>query len=136
MLLQRNRRAWRPLVVAPESWRKLLQSSIFDRWRHSDCSVFSPHKIIWGPIPHLATTLETPCSPLLVGKSFMKIRSAVHENGCLINCGGRKKQKTEKKQKNIYKTYTHQPRRRLRKLHVHMYTLEIALTVKALQCIM
>jgi len=28
--------------------------------------------------------LETPFSPLSFGKSFMKIRSAIPENGCLI----------------------------------------------------
>jgi len=45
--------------------------------------------------------------PLSFGKSFMKIRSAVPENDCLIfmhyRCGGRKKQKNT----NICKTYTH-----------------------------
>jgi len=46
----------------------------------------------------------------------MKIRSAVPENSCLIFCGGQKKQKkTEKNKKNICKTYTHPPHRRLRK---------------------
>jgi len=48
----------------------------------------------------------------------MKIRSAVPENGCLVFLTDEKKQKkTEKKQeKNICKTYTHPPHRRLRKL--------------------
>jgi len=32
----------------------------------------------------LGTALEIPFSPLSFGKSFMKIRSAVAENGCLI----------------------------------------------------
>jgi len=49
----------------------------------------------------------------------MKIRSAVPENGCLVFFDGRKKNKkqkeTEKTEKNICKTYTHPPHRRLRK---------------------
>ena len=40
-------------------------------------------KKLFGPSPHLGTALETPF-PLSFGKSFMKIRSAVPENGCLI----------------------------------------------------
>jgi len=44
--------------------------------------------------PHVGTTLETTLSPLSFGDSFMKIRSAVPENGCLVFCGERKK--TEK----------------------------------------
>jgi len=36
-------------------------------------------------------TLQTPFSPVSFDKSFMKIRSAVIENGCLVFCGGRKK---------------------------------------------
>jgi len=68
---------------------------------------------IWGPSPHLGTAMQTTFSPLSFGKSFMKIRSAVPENGCLIFFDGRKKQ--EKKKKNICKTYTHPPHRRLRK---------------------
>jgi len=49
--------------------------------------------------------METPFSLLSFGKSFMKIRSAVAENGCLIFMhyrGGWKK-----KQKKRCKTYTH-----------------------------
>jgi len=46
--------------------------------------------------PHFGTTLETTFSPLSFGKSFMKIRSAVPENGCLVFFDGRKK-KTQKK---------------------------------------
>jgi len=61
-----------------------------------------------GPSPHLGTALETPFSSLSFGKSFMKIRSAVPENGCLIfmhyRCGGRKKNKRRKAKKNICKT--------------------------------
>ena len=46
---------------------------------------------IWGPSPHVGTTLETTLSPLSFGKSFTKIRSAVPENGCLVFCGEQKK---------------------------------------------
>ena len=43
--------------------------------------------------------MQTPFSPLSFGKSFMKIRSAVPENGYLVFfCGGRKKTKKAKKQ--------------------------------------
>jgi len=66
---------------------------------------YSPQKIIRGPSPHLGTTLETPFSPLSFGKSFMKIRSAVPENGCLIFMHYRVAD--GKKTKNICKTYTH-----------------------------
>jgi len=50
-------------------------------------------------------TLKTPFSPLSFGKSLMKIRSAVPENGCLIFMhdivvADGKKAKTEKKTKN------------------------------------
>jgi len=58
--------------------------------------IFEPQKIIWGPSPHLGKALETPFPPLSFGKSFMKIRSAVPENGCLILMhyrGGREKNK-------------------------------------------
>jgi len=47
--------------------------------------------------------MQTPFFPLSFGKSFMKIRSAVPENGCLVFfCGVR--QKTKKKQKINKKT--------------------------------
>jgi len=61
--------------------------------------------------PSGGTTFQTTFSPVSFGKSFMKIRSAVPENGCL-SFGGRKRNK-----KNICKTYTHPPPtgRRLRK---------------------
>jgi len=49
---------------------------------------------------------QTTFSPLSFGKSFMKIRLAVPENGCLIFFDGRKKTK-KKQKKNICKTYTH-----------------------------
>jgi len=44
--------------------------------------------------------LKTPFSSLSFGTSFMKIRSGVPENGCLIVVAdGKKAKKTEKKQK-------------------------------------
>jgi len=43
----------------------------------------APKKLFTGPSPHLGTTLKT-IFPLSFGKSSMKIRSAVPENGCLI----------------------------------------------------
>jgi len=52
---------------------------------------------IWGPSPHFSTAMQTTCSPLSFGKSFMKIRSAVPENGCLIFFNGQKKQKKQQK---------------------------------------
>jgi len=53
----------------------------------------------------MGMAMETPFSPLSFGKSFMKIRSAIPEIGCLIFMhyrGGRKKNK-----KKRCKTYTH-----------------------------
>jgi len=47
--------------------------------------------------------MQTPFSPLPFGKSFMKIRSAVPEDGCLVFCGGR--EKTKKKQKKTTKKH-------------------------------
>jgi len=58
-----------------QSQRKLRRSSTFARRRHD---------------------VSNSCFPVLFGKSFMKIRSAVPENGCLIVLDG----------KNICKTYT------------------------------
>jgi len=43
--------------------------------------------------------METLFSQLWFGKIFMKIRSAVPENGCLIFYGGQKK-KQKKQEKN------------------------------------
>ena len=66
---------------------------------------FCPPKNYSGPNPHLGTTLEFGNStfPLSFGKSFMKIRSAVPENGCLVFCGEREKnrKKTETYVKHI-----------------------------------
>jgi len=79
---------------------------------------FAPQKIIGGlaPIWIRRYKLHVP-RYRLVGKSFMKIRSAVPENGCLIFFGGQKKnKKKQNKTKNICKTYTLPPHRRLRKL--------------------
>jgi len=61
--------------------------------------------------------MQTPFSPLSFGKSIMKIGSAVPENGCLVFLWRTEKAKKNKKQKtkkNICKTYTHPPHRRLR----------------------
>jgi len=58
--------------------------------------IFSPQKLFGGPSPHLGMAMETPFSPLSFGKSFMKIRSAIPANGCLIFMhyrGGREKNK-------------------------------------------
>ena len=86
----------------------LFQTSYTPIATFRDFSLFSPQKIIRGPSPHLGTTLKTTFSPLSFGKSFMKIRSAVPENGCLIfmhfvvaNGKRRGRQKTD------CKTYTH-----------------------------
>jgi len=51
--------------------------------------------------------MQTPLSPLSFGKSFMKIRSAVPENGCLVVADGKKQGITKKQQKTkkIRKTY-------------------------------
>jgi len=74
------------------------------------------HKLILSHSLGGGTTLETPFSPVSIGKSFMKIRSAVPENGCLIFLtDGKSRKKTKKNKKNICKTYTHPPHRRLRK---------------------
>jgi len=66
--------------------------------------------------------MQTTFSPLSFVKSFMKIRPAVPENGCLVflwRTEKTKSKKNKKKQKqnktNICKTYTHPPHRRLRK---------------------
>ena len=44
--------------------------------------------------------LETTFSPLLFGKSFMKIRSAIPENGCLVFFDGQKKKQKKRQKKN------------------------------------
>jgi len=56
--------------------------------------------------------MQTPFS-ILFGKSFMKIRSAVPQNGCLVFLW--RTEKNRKKTNNICKTYTHPPHRQLRK---------------------
>jgi len=60
--------------------------------------------------------MQTTFSPLSFGKSFVKIRSAVPENGCLVFLWRTEKNKKPKKtKKNICKTYTHPLHRWLRK---------------------
>ena len=85
--------------------------------------VLAPQKLL-GPSPHLGSALETP--PLSFGKSFMKIRSAVPENGCFIFMHYRVADGNSKKtRKNICKTYTHlRPlATRMRKLVCHNGTV-------------
>jgi len=65
--------------------------------------------------------MQIPFSPLSFGKSFMKIRSAVPENGCLVFLWRTEKNKKAKKNKKKHKkTFvkhigTRPPHRRLRK---------------------
>jgi len=69
-------------VIAKESYPKLRKSSTFAIRQ-----------------PSGGTTFQTTFSPVSFGKSFMKIRSAVPENGCLIvlvDGKNKKKQKTKK----------------------------------------
>jgi len=48
--------------------------------------------------------MQTPFSPLSFGKSFMKIRSAITENGCLIFLAdGKSRKKTKKNKKTFVK---------------------------------
>ena len=53
--------------------------------------------------PGGGTTLETTLSPLSFDKSFMIIRSAVPENGCLVFLWRKEKSKKKNKE-NICKT--------------------------------
>jgi len=77
-------------VIAKESYRKLRKSSTFGiRQAAARLS------------PSGGTAFQTTFSPVSFGKSFMKIRSAVQENGCLIFLTDGKKQK--KKQKRTKK---------------------------------
>jgi len=87
-------------VIPKESYRKLRKSS-----------TFAIRQAATQLSPGGGTTFQT-FPPLSFGKSFMKIRSAVPEKGCLIVLTDGKKCK-----KNICKTYTHPPPtgRRLRK---------------------
>jgi len=59
----------------------------------------APKTLFGGPSPHLGTAMETPFPPPSFGKSIMKIRSAVPENGCLIfmhyRCGGQRTKQTK-----------------------------------------
>ena len=68
--------------------------------------------------------MQTPFSPPSFGKSFMKIRSAVPENGCLIlmhyRCGGRK---------NICKTYMH-PRRLAVRMHKQAVNYKLRMCIQ------
>ena len=86
MILKRNRRAWRPLVIGQS------HSVNYANHQHS---------------PGGDTTLETTFSPLLFGKSFMKISYFL---------AFADEKKTKKTKKNICKTYTLPHHRRLRKI--------------------
>jgi len=59
-------------VIAKESYRKLRKSS-----------TFAIRQAAARLSPSGGTTFQTTFSPLSFGESFMKIRSAVPENGCL-----------------------------------------------------
>jgi len=78
-------------VIAKESYRKLRKASTYAI--RQAAARFSPSG---------GTTFQTTF-PLSFGESFMKIRSAVPENGCL-SFGGRKKTKKQqqKQLQNIY----------------------------------
>ena len=76
----------------------VIPNQLYNDLAFRDFSVFSPKKFFGGLAPIWVRRWK---SPLSFGKSFMKIRSAVPKNGCLMFmhycCGGRKKkQKTEK----------------------------------------
>jgi len=89
-------------VIAKESYRKFRKSSIF-----------AIRQAAARLSPSGGTTFQTTFVPLSFGESFMKIRSAAPENGCLIVLVDEKnKQKKQKKnknknKKNNCKTYTH-----------------------------
>jgi len=91
-------------VIAKESYRKLRKSS-----------TYAIRQAAARLSPSGGTTFQTTFSPVSFGKIFIKIRSAVPENGCLIFLTDGKK---NKKNKKICKTYTHPPPtgRQLRKL--------------------
>jgi len=79
-------------VIAKESYRQLRKSS-----------TFAIRQAAARLSPSGGTTFQTTFSPLSFGKSFMKIRLAVPENGCLIFLTDEKKQKKTKKHlQNIY----------------------------------
>jgi len=68
------------MVIVKESYRELSQHSPFTMRRHDVSNYISPS----------------------FGKSFMKIRSAVPENGSHIFDGRKKQKKTKKHLQNIY----------------------------------
>jgi len=74
-------------VIAKESYRKLRKSS-----------TFAIRQAAARLSPSGCTTFQTTFSPVSFGKSFMQIRSAVPENGCLIVLvDGKNTQKNKKK---------------------------------------
>jgi len=79
--------------------------------------------------------MQTPFSPLSFGKSFMKIRSAIPENGCLVLlCRTEKNEKSKQNKKTSVKhiRITHPPHRRLRKLAMTCCTRPIVCYCKIL----
>jgi len=77
-------------VIAKESYRKLRKSSTF---------AIRPAAARLSPSG--GTTFQTTFSPVSFGKSIMRIRSAVYENGCLIFDGRKKTKKAKKSKKNL-----------------------------------
>jgi len=55
-----------------------------ERLSHSKSSTFAIRQAAARLSPNGGTTFQTTFHPLSFGESFMKIRSAVPENGCLI----------------------------------------------------
>jgi len=79
-------------VIAKESYRKLRKSS-----------TFAIRQAAARLLPSGGTTFQTTFSPVSFGKSFMKIRSAVPENGCLIVLVDGKKTENKKTKKTSAK---------------------------------
>jgi len=83
-------------VIPPESYRKLRKSS-----------TFAIRQAAARLSPSGGRTFQTTFSPVSFGKSFMKIRSAVPENCCLIFLKDEKnnKQQTKNKKKHLQNIY-------------------------------
>jgi len=63
--------------------------------------LLAPKNYWGGASPHLGTAMQTTFFPLSFGKSFMKIRSAVPENGCLVFLWQTENSKKAKKNKHL-----------------------------------
>jgi len=79
-------------VIAKELYRKLRKAL-----------TFAIRQAAARLSPSGGTTFQTTLSPLSFGESFMKIRSTVPENGCLIGLVDENKQKKQKKTKKTAK---------------------------------